>query len=123
MLLVRLCSCQPVQRSETVAAQHTTLCNYSVLRVAGYTVTYNVPYFNEQLGEYVFGNKEPFCAELYSPHGDPWAFRPLALTGRDAGFPIWVSVQNHEVLPSQELSALRFEAPLVLRYGKKDHVA
>ena len=67
------------------------------VHAAGQTVTYDVPFFSEQLGEYVLGNQEPFCAELFNRYGHPHAFQPLSVPGHDDGFPVWISVQSHEV--------------------------
>lgn len=69
----------------------------SSVHAAGQTVTYDVPYFSEQLGELVVGNKEPFCAELFNRYGLPFAFQPLSIKGLTDGFPVWVSVESHEV--------------------------
>lgn len=80
---------------------HDALCHLHLLtaspHAAGQTVTYDVPYFNEQLGEHVVGNQEPFCAELFNRYGHPYAFLPLSLRDHGDGFPVWVSVQIHEV--------------------------
>jgi len=52
-------------------------------------------------------NVRPYCANLFSPTSEPWAFHHVPLAGRPPGYPVWLDVQHSEPAATALLEYVR----------------